>query len=165
MKTLKRIKSGIDQFMLVTALTLLTIMVIVVIYQVFSRQLLDATPSWATPLSKLLLVWISFLGIAYGFKEKLHIGVGIVVNLFPEKIQDICDYLAKLLVIGSGVLMIYYGWQFTVLMGGSNISGLGVPSSVLYVSIPLAGIFITLNGIELLFIKGMHQKLDGVGEE
>ncbi|ASK60964.1 C4-dicarboxylate ABC transporter permease [Virgibacillus phasianinus] len=164
MKALKMIKSGLDRLLLVSALTMLAVMVVVIIIQVFSRQFFSYTPSWSTELSRILFVWVSFLGIAYGFKEKLHIALGLVVNAMPEKVQDLFDYLAKIIVVGLGVLMIYYGWQFTTLMGRSTLPGTGWPSSVLYASIPIAGLFITIYGIELLFKKGMHQDLTDVSE-
>ncbi|AIY05685.1 hypothetical protein Plano_1720 [Planococcus sp. PAMC 21323] len=165
MKILKTAKKSIDWLLLVSSLTLLTIMVIAIIYQVFARQVLHDTPAWATPLANLLFVWVSFLGIAYGFKERLHIGVGLIVNIFPEKIQDIIDYATKILIIGFGLLMMYYGWLFTTLMGGSGISGLGVPSSFLYAAVPVSGFFVTFYGVELLFKKGLHQTMDEVSEE
>ncbi|MDQ0256700.1 TRAP-type C4-dicarboxylate transport system permease small subunit [Evansella vedderi] len=165
MKVVKMIKTGLDRILLVSSLTLLTAMVVVIIYQVFSRQVLGTAPAWSEEVSRLLFVWVSFLGIAYGFKEKVHIGVGLVVNKLPEKVQDAFDYFAKILVIGFGILMIHYGWQFTVLTSTSTMPGTGMPSSMLYVVIPIAGAFVTFNGIELLFRKGMHQKLDDVIEE
>ncbi|WP_101842791.1 TRAP transporter small permease [Halobacillus sp. Marseille-P3879] len=164
MNLLKMLKRSLDRVLLVTALTLLAVMVLIIVVQVFSRQIFSYTPSWSEELSRVLFVWVSFLGIAYGFKEKLHIGVGLVVNMLPEQVQKGFDYLAKVIVIGLGIFMIYFGWQFTMLMGSSTLPGLGLPSSVLYASIPATGIFVTLYGIELLFRKGMHRNFDGVTE-
>lgn len=143
---------------------MLAAMIIVIIYQVFSRQFFSTTPAWSEALSRLLFVWVSFLGIAYGFKEKLHIALGLFVNMMPEKIQDIFDYFAKALVIFFGVIMIYYGWNFTVLMANNIMPGLGLPGSALYVVIPITGFYVTLYGIELLFTKGMHQDYNDVSE-
>ncbi|WP_449354496.1 TRAP transporter small permease [Virgibacillus natechei] len=165
MKALKITKNALDRLLLVSSLIILVFMVLVILYQVFSRQILGTAPAWTEELSRLLFVWVSFFGIAYGFKEKLHIGVGLVVNMFPEKVQDIFDYLAKVLVIGFGVILMYYGWQFTVLTSSSTMPAIGWPSSVLYACMPITGVFVTLNGIELLFRKGMHQELDDVSEE
>ncbi|ASN06691.1 TRAP transporter small permease [Virgibacillus necropolis] len=164
MKALRMIKSGLDKLLLISALTMLAAMVVVIIIQVFSRQFFSYTPSWSAELSRILFVWVSFLGIAYGFKEKLHIALGLVVNAMPEKVQDFFDYVAKVIVIGLGILMVYNGWQFTMLMGRSTMPGTGWPSSVIYISIPIAGLFIMIYGIELLFKKGMHQDLTDVSE-
>jgi len=165
MKVLNLIKKGLDRLLLFTSITMLTVMVTVIIVQVFSRQIFSYTPSWSEELSRVLFVWVSFLGICYGFKEKLHIGVGLVVNLMPEKVQDAFDLFSKVLVIILGFIMIYYGWQFTSLMHQNSMPGLRVPSSFLYVVIPITGFYIVIYGIELLFKKGMHQTFDELSEE
>jgi len=165
MKVLSMIKKGLDRLLLLSSLTMLTVMIIVIIVQVFSRQIFSYTPSWSEELSRVLFVWVSFLGISYGFKEKLHIGVGLVVNMMPEKVQDAFDLFSKLLVIGFGIIMIYYGWQFTTLMHQNTMPGMKLPSSFLYAAIPITGIYILIYGIELLFKKGMHQTFDDLGEE
>ncbi|WP_172370012.1 TRAP transporter small permease [Sporosarcina jiandibaonis] len=158
MKALKFIKSALDRLLVFISLSALLAMIVIIIYQVFSRQLFKVTPSWAEELSMLLFVWTSFLGVAYGFKQKLHIGVSFLVDAFPEKLQTACDLFAKVLIIGFGVVLIYYGWNFTVLMGGSTMAGTGLPSSVLYAVLPITGFYILMYGIELLFVKGLHQE-------
>jgi|SRR5690625_4051144 len=160
MNVLKSTNKFLDKLLLYTALTMLAAMTIVILYQVFSRQLLSNTPAWSEELSRVLFVWVSFLGIAYGFKEKLHIGVGVIVKMLPAKIQTICDIFSKVLIIGFGILMLYYGWHFTVLMGSSTLGGLGLPTSVLYAAIPVTGLYVTLYGIQLLFVKGLHQEYE-----
>jgi TRAP-type transport system small permease protein len=164
MEILKGIKKFLDKLLIVTALTMLAVMVIMILVQVFSRQLFSYTPSWSEELSKVLFVWVSFLGIAYGFKEKLHIGLGLFMNMMPKAIQHTVDYIAKILVIGFGIFMVIYGYQFMMLMGMSTMPGSGLPSSVLYAAIPVAGFFVLLYGIELLFIKGMHQEFNDAAE-
>ncbi|MCM3609935.1 TRAP transporter small permease [Planococcus sp. MERTA32b] len=164
MKLLKMVRTFLNRLLIGSALTMLLAMVVIIIIQVFSRQIFSYTPSWSEEVSKLLFVWVSFLGIAYGFKEKLHIALGIVINMLSENLQHVFDYFSKVLIIGFGVIMMYYGWQFTVLMGNSTMPGTGWPSSVLYAAIPVSGFFVTFYGIELLFKKGLHQDLNDISE-
>ncbi|WP_249872587.1 TRAP transporter small permease [Oceanobacillus saliphilus] len=164
MKVLQTITDVLNRILLVVSLSILAAMVLVIIYQVFSRQILGSAPAWSEEVSRLLFVWVSFLGIAYGFREKLHIGVGLVIGKLPKKVQTIFDYFAKILVIGFGFLLIYYGWQFTMLTSTSTMPATGMPSSVLYASIPVSGFFVLLNGVELLFRNGMHQELEDASE-
>lgn len=157
MAILKTVKKALDNLLIITALSMLLLMTLTILYQVFSRQILSSTPAWSEELSRVLFVWVAFLGIAYGFKEKLHIGVGLVVELLPEAIQTIIDLLAKITIIILGIIMIYYGSYFTLLMMNSTMPGLRMPSSVMYVVIPITGFYIIMYGIELLFVKGLHQ--------
>lgn len=158
MKIIKLIKDALDRLLVFASLTALLAMIVIIIYQVFSRQIFHSTPSWAEELSMLLFVWTSFLGVAYGFKQKLHIGVSFLVDMFPQKVQNVFDFFAKILIILFGIILVYYGWRFTVLMGGSTMAGTGLPSSALYAALPVSGFFVLLYGIELLFIKGLHQE-------
>ncbi|QGH36162.1 TRAP transporter small permease subunit [Gracilibacillus salitolerans] len=160
MKALKKVKQLIDQFLLVLSVTLIGIIVLTILFQIFTRTFFNFTPAWSEELARLLFVWISFLGIAYGFKEKLHIAVGVFVKKFNEKIKRLIDNIAKVLIIILGVILIYFGTEFMLLMNYSTMAGLGISTSFLYAAIPVAGIFITANGIELLFIKGLHQEYD-----
>lgn len=158
MKALRLVKGFLDRLLVFLSLMALLAMILIIIYQVFSRQLFRVTPRWSEELAILLFVWVSFLGIAYGFKEKLHIGVTFIVDLFPTKVQTIIDLFSKVLILLFGVVLVYYGWQFTALMGGSTMAGTGFPSSVLYASLPVTGFFVLLYGVELLFVKGLHKE-------
>lgn len=158
MKVLKGIKSFLDRLLVFVSLTGLLAMILIIIYQVFSRQIFHHTPSWAEELSIMLFVWTSFLGIAYGFKARLHIGVSFLVDLFPAKVQDAMDFLAKILVLGFGWVLVYYGMKFTVLMGGSTMAGTGLQTSYLYGVIPITGLYVIMYGVQLLFEKGLHQE-------
>lgn len=158
MKVFKAIKDFLDRLLVFLSLSALLVMIVIILYQVFSRQVLQSTPSWAEELSLLLFVWVSFLGIAYGFRKKLHIGVGFLVGMFPKNLQNLCDLFAKVLVLFFGGVLTFYGWKFTVLMNNSTMAGTGLPSSALYAAMPITGIYILLYGIELLFVQGMHQE-------
>src|SRR5690625_725515 len=142
MKVLSMIKKGLDRLLLLSSLTMLTVMIIVIIVQVFSRQIFSYTPSWSEELSRVLFVWVSFLGISYGFKEKLHIGVGLVVNMMPEKVQDAFDLFSKLLVIGFGIIMVYYGWHFKTLLHHNTMPCMRIYSHILAAAHPIPSYYI-----------------------
>ena len=165
MKAVKSLKNGLDRFVDTISLIMLTAMVIIITFQVVSRYFFSYTPSWSEEISLIFLVWLSFLGIAVGFREKLHIGVGLIVNMLPDKIQDLFDIFAKALVVIVGVIFIMSGWKFTILMSNSTMAGTKLPSSVLYAAIPVCGLLMVIYGVELFFKKGMHQEFDDVDEE
>lgn len=158
MQAIKKVKELVDRLIVGLSMTALLAMILIIIFQVFSRQFFQYTPSWAEELSIILFVWTSFLGIAYGFKARLHIGVSFLVDLFPTKVQDAMDFFAKILILIFGGVLTYYGWKFTVLMGGSTLAGTGLQTSYLYAAIPVTGVFVLIYGVELLFSKGLHQE-------
>ncbi|MEI3607669.1 TRAP transporter small permease [Pseudogracilibacillus sp. SE30717A] len=160
MNALKSINDFLNKILLVTALTMLGAMVVIIIVQVFSRQIFNYTPSWSEEVSKLLFVWVAFLGIAYGFRERLHIALGLVIDRLSEKLQTVFDVFSKILILGLSIAMLYYGLRFTMLMGSSTMPGTGLPSSVLYAAIPVSGFFLFIYAINLFFEKGLHASLE-----
>ncbi|UOQ84804.1 TRAP transporter small permease [Gracilibacillus salinarum] len=164
MKTLKKAKQVMDHVLLGLSVTLIGIIVLTILLQIFTRTFLDFTPAWSEELARLLFVWISFLGIAYGFKEKLHIAVGLFVKRFNDRTKSFIEYMTKVLIIIFGMVLIYFGTEFMLLMNYSTMAGLGISSSFLYAAVPVAGIFVTINGVELLFTKGLHQEYDDAME-
>lgn len=165
MERFKKIKSMFDNGIDNLNVIFIALMTVIVAGTVFTRYLFSYTPRWSSEVSMLLLVWVGFIGIAVGFRDKLHIGVGALVALFPKKVQTLCDIIAKILVIIVAIIFIVYGFRFTSLMGGSTMAGTGLPQSVLYAAIPVSGVLMLFYGIELLFKKGMHQEWDEQIEE
>lgn len=156
MSIFKKILTLLDKVLLFFALTMIGAMVIIIIVQVFSRQFFSYTPSWSEATSKLLFVWITFLGIAYGFREKLHIALQLVVNALPKRVQYVFDLFSKILIFGFSIAMIVYGVKFTILMGGSMVAGTGLTSSYLYAPIPVAGFFLFFYSIYLFTEKTLY---------
>ncbi|WP_174727484.1 TRAP transporter small permease [Mesobacillus harenae] len=165
MTLFKKVKSVFDQIIDNFAALMIGVMAIIVAGTVLSRYVFDYTPRWSAEVSLLLLIWVGFIGIAVGFREKLHIGVGLFVGMMPKSLQTVCDYIAKILVIVVAIAFINYGYRFTVLMGTSTMAGTGWPQSILYGAIPVSGVLMLIYGIELMFKKGMHQEWDDNLEE
>lgn len=135
--------------------------VIIITVQVFTRYFFSYTSSWSEETSLILLVWIGFLGIAVGFRDKLHISVEFLAERMPTGFQKLFGFLRKLLVIGVGILFVYQGMEFTLLMANSTMPGTKLPSSVLYAAVPVAGALMLIYGIEDLFRKNDRKQTKG----
>ncbi len=139
METLKKIALAIDTIFESIALTGLASMIIIVIMQVMTRKLFNFVFFWSEEVTLLLLVWFAFMGMAIGFREGLHMGVDSFTGFLPDKVNLVLDKIIGLSIFGFGVYMIYYGWDFTVMMHESTLAATKLPNSVLYVVMPVTG--------------------------
>ncbi len=133
---------------------MLAAMVIIIIFQVFSRQIFSYTPSWSEELSRVLFVWVAFLGIAYGFKEKLHIALGLVVDRMPEKVQEYLRLFCKdnYYVIWCDDDLLWM--EFYYINGEFNRCQVqGCQVKYPYASIPVSGFYVTIYGINTIISK------------
>ncbi|WP_202081182.1 TRAP transporter small permease [Caldalkalibacillus salinus] len=149
------IVKALDKAVNALALLMLAGMVLIISLHVFLRQVFETTPAWSEEIALLFLVWISFIGIAVGFRDRLHIAVGLVVNHLPDKLQDMIDYLVKASILMVALIFIYYGGKFTMLMSNSTMAGTKLPTSYLYAVVPISGFLLLIYGLALCFQQGV----------
>lgn len=117
---------------------------LIVLWQVLSRELLSNSPSWSEESARILLVWIGFLGATIGFREGAHIAVTFLVDRFPAVLQSVIDRVVQALLLAFGLFLIVQGSQFVVDAQAATLPGTGLPRSVLYVMMPVAGAMLIL---------------------
>ncbi|MDN5697680.1 MAG: TRAP transporter small permease [Rubrobacter sp.] len=150
-KTARKALNIIDSVFEYLGLALLVAMVLIVTWQVLARQGLGSAPQWSEELSLILMVWVGFIGIAIGFRERVHIALEFLVSRFPGKAQKVMEKLTCLLVLGFGVFLVVQGWSFTVQTLSSTLPSTGLPRGTLYAVMPLTGAMICLYSALQLF--------------
>lgn len=131
-------------------------------YVVFARYVLSKTPRWGEQSILLCMVYMALISASLAVRTDKHIRVVLIQYLFPESIREkamsILHGLSQVCIFAFSVFMIVYGYQFSMLMTKSNMSGLGVPNSVLYASVPIAGVCMLLMQSErfILFVAKLR---------
>lgn len=132
-------------------MAMLCAMVIIICYQVVMRYVFNRSPSWSEEVSLILLVWFGILSIPIGVKLHLHIGIEYIFRQFPMRMQWIVSRLVYLLITAFGVVMIIAGIQLVDFMRMSTLPATKLPSAVPYSVIPLSGLMLAYNALELFF--------------
>ena len=166
MGQVKRWLSRADTLFEYLGLGFLAIMILIVSWQVFSRYVLNTTPFWSEEITLILMVWVGFIGIAVGFRERLHISIEVLVRRFPESLQAWIEKSILVLILAFGLYLLVQGWQFTRLANLSTLPSTQLPSSVLYAIMPVAGLMISVYAVLNLFgvQTQKHQALTGEDE-
>lgn len=142
--TLRRAWRAVDTVFEVFCVLCLVATLLIVLWQVFSRELLSNSPSWSEESARLLLVWIGFLGATIGFREGAHIAVTFLVDRFPAAVQSAIGRVIQVLLVGFGLFLVVQGSQFVVDAQAATLPGTGLPRSVLYLMMPVAGAMLIL---------------------
>jgi len=140
-------KKGIGRFFLMIdkiiegyAIALLVFLIINVFAAVIMRRFMGQMFPWSEEMSLLSLTWFSFMGIAIGFREDLHLGMDMLDSLFSKKVLKIWDKCIDVIVFCFGLYLCYYGADFTMKMSGSTLAISGWPNMIQYVVIPITGV-------------------------
>lgn len=140
MEKIKRLLLAIDKTIEGFAILCLLSMIIIVTIQVFTRKLLNFVFFWSEEITLLLLAWFSYMGIAIGFREKLHMNMDMIENFVSKRVIWIMDRAIDICTFAFGLYLIIYGWDFTVLMNESTLPATKLPNSALYVIMPITGV-------------------------
>lgn len=137
-----KVRRGINALLSTIAAIILITMSVLVIYQVFTRYVLNNPADFTEEIIRYLLIWICFIGAAYAFNSRQHMALLFVqAKMKPEA--------RRALVIFSDVLVLLFA-IFVMVMGGINLavsarqefsSLLGIPRSLVYAMAPIAGVF------------------------
>ncbi|MBJ7222000.1 MULTISPECIES: TRAP transporter small permease [unclassified Brenneria] len=68
---------------------------------------------WSIEISMVLFAWVSMFSIHYAQANHRNMGIDFLSKRLPEKIQNVIDYLNKILIISFLGFGAYAGYLFT----------------------------------------------------
>lgn len=110
----------------------LAAMSIAVFGNVVLRYVFNSGLTWSEEISRYLFVWMVFLGAIAALKDKMHLGVDIVVNPLPKKLQKVVFLISNAIVLYLLWLVLQGSWKMTILNMNSTGPATGMPLSYLY---------------------------------
>ena len=122
-----------------------------VLWGVVSRFLLGAPSRWTEELAVFLLIWLSLLGAAVGFRRQQHLGVDYLVKkLDPGSAQVLHIVSLVVVTLFAGSVMVFGGSVLVTetLAAGQRTPALGWMMGHVYLAVPLSGVCIVLFCLE-----------------
>lgn len=113
----------------------MAVMVMVVSAQVFMRYVLNSSFDWADEVSRLAFVSAVFLAIPLGLREGAHVGITIVVQCMPPRLQDLLRRALCLVAAVMLVIVFYKAVSVASLTWSERMGVLQVTSSVFFMPI------------------------------
>jgi TRAP-type C4-dicarboxylate transport system permease small subunit len=135
----------------------MAIMVIVVFANVVMRNLFNRGISWGDEIPTLLMVWFSFIGLAIGVLEHIHMSIELFTMKLSEKALDRLVRIGYLLIGIFGAFMVRYGAQIMGVVNRTTMPATQWPSSVLYIILPVSGVLVVLNSF--LVVTKLDRKI------
>ena len=121
---------------LLVGITLLTVT------NVFMRVFLNSGIFWAEEITKMLVVWFTYIAMALGVKQGLHMRLHLLPENKPDKIVRALNILKDIVTIIIAVVIIIYGIKIIQFTSRSIMPSTEWPSSLLYMRLPFSGVLI-----------------------
>jgi TRAP-type C4-dicarboxylate transport system permease small subunit len=118
--------------------------VLTVLWQVFSRYILQSPSSVSEEVSRFLLIWLGILGAAYCYQRDSHLSLDLLSNkLSPKGKNKLAVFVHIIVFIFSFMTLIIGGLNLmtTTLDPVQTSAILGVKVAYVYSIVPLVGLF------------------------
>ena len=149
---LTTVKKWMIFFLSRIATVLLSFMTILVLYQVFTRYVLNNPAAFTEELVRYSLIWTSFIGAAYAFISRDHMALVILHDSLKPSGQRVLMIFIDTLILLFAILIITIGGFKLAVSARQEFSALlGIPRSLVYAMAPISGIFIILAQIINLY--------------
>lgn len=132
--------------------SLFLLMIIMVLYQVFMRKIVNASPNWTEELARYAMIWSILVASPVLIATKEHIMLDYFTEKLPTNWKNIFVILSSLLIfvlLGcftiGGVGMIRTSMALT-----QNSPAMQIPMWATYIILPLSGIMMIIAQIIVL---------------
>lgn len=122
----------------------LTVMTFITVINVISRKFLGLSMSFLEEITTSMFILITLLGAASAAQRGAHLGLSVLTDLLPKKIQKYVAIITWVAAAFFSALLIKFGIdmvQSEIRMGITTPS-LGWPEAVFGAFIPIGGLFI-----------------------
>lgn len=108
---LTAIADGLFYALRIAIALLLGAMVVLIFGNVVLRYVFNSGITVSEELARWFFVWLVFLGAVIGMRERLHLGVDMVVTAMPRLGRRLCFVVSHGLMLFATVLLTQGSWQ------------------------------------------------------
>ncbi len=150
MTFLRIVKKVLDRSLETLVMVVVAVLVLDVLWQVFTRFVLNNPSSWTEELAVFMLIWVSLLGAAVALGRGAHLGIDYFVGKLPERARLGTEVFVFFCVAAFSLLVMVAGgidlvWSMLEL--GQPSPALNVQMGHVYLAVPISGFFLTLYAV------------------
>jgi TRAP-type C4-dicarboxylate transport system permease small subunit len=134
-----------DRTLEIILIIIACVLVIDVLWQVFSRYILNSPSSFTDELAGYLLIWVSLLGAAYVVGKKEHLAIDLLLQKSPPARKRVLEIIIRSLILAFALTVLVIGGSWLVYTRfylGVTSAALQLPLGYVYIALPLSGLII-----------------------
>jgi len=144
---LRTVKKVLDRSLEVLVMLAVAVLVLDVLWQVFTRLVLENPSTRTEELATFLLVWVALLGAAVALNRGAHLGIDYFTGKLPVRTRVLTEAIVFLGVAAfSFFVMVVGGIDLvsSMLELGQESPALRLKMGYVYLAVPISGAFLTL---------------------
>lgn len=112
--------------------------------QIIMRYFVEKPLQWTDEISRMCMVWMTFLGSVLAFRDKAHICVDLITNNLPPKAGRIVLFITEILTFLFLGLLAYLGYKYSAMNMMTRSLETGIRKGVMYSVIPASAVWMML---------------------
>lgn len=144
---IKEIKTFLDKTLEVVVMICMGVLVLDVLWQVFTRKVLNDPSQWTEELAIFLLIWVAMLGAAVALSLGSHLGIDYFVSKLSKGKRAVTEILVFALILAFAVYVMLYGGYDLVKSTfelGQTSPVFKVKMGYVYLAVPVSGFFMVI---------------------
>jgi TRAP-type C4-dicarboxylate transport system permease small subunit len=114
------------------------------LYQVGGRYLFGVGAVWIPDITRLLFIWMVFLGTALMHLRRMHLIIDFIQMRLPLPLRRMIEAgIAGAMLAMAGILLVV-GWRIAAIRMDIPYTGWVVPTGYAYLAVPVAAVLIAL---------------------
>jgi TRAP-type C4-dicarboxylate transport system permease small subunit len=133
--------------------------------QVIGRYVLGSSIIWAEELARYALIWSAMIGSAVAYREGAHIGVTVLIDALPRRLQRPLARLVHLAALAFALVVTWQGWFLAMrnFDRGQTSPALQIDIAWIYLAVPVGGALLALAALEALWRGVVPRPSEGGG--
>jgi TRAP-type C4-dicarboxylate transport system permease small subunit len=143
----KQVKKFLDKALEMVLMICVAVLVIDVLWQVFTRKILQNPSKWTEEIAIFLLIWVALLGAAVALSLGAHLGIDYFVGKLSKAKRIFTEMVVFLLILSFSVYVMLYGGYDLVSSTfelGQVSPALGLKMGYVYLAVPISGFFMMI---------------------
>jgi len=138
-----KLKLVIDKILSWVVISLMAVITVNVLWQVFSRFVLQNPSSFTEELARYMLIWIGILGASYVAGQKLHLAIDLLSTKLKGKPKSILEIFIQSCIFAFALFVMVIGGMrlVSITLQLKQISAaLQIHLGYVYLVLPLSGL-------------------------
>lgn len=147
------LRKTIDKILEWLLVFLMSVLVIDVLWQVFSRYVLNDPSSYTDELAGYLLIWVGMFGAAYVAGKREHLAIDLLIQKSSPKRKLKLEMIISVIIIIFAITVLIVGGTslvYTRFLLSVKSAALGIPLGFVYLVMPVSGVLIAYFDIDNL---------------
>jgi len=141
---------GLMRLVMAIVGVLIGAIVVITLSAVWTRYVMNDPLSWTEQVSRILFVWVTFLGAAVLYRQRLHITIDMFLLMLPPAARNLVYWLVEGTTFVFILVFMVYGYRLSVSTLGQTFGALDISPATFYFAAPVSCAVMALFFLEKL---------------